>query len=74
MILDTISKQIQFSKEKEFISKLLINNKKDKSGFAIGGTGANSEKLRQLKAKQDSHESKFSANKIKIIRCDGDAD
>ena len=45
VILDTISKQIQFSKEKEFIEKLLISNKQQPVL-----------RVRQLKAMQESHD------------------
>jgi hypothetical protein len=59
LILETIGRQIQFSKEKEFIYKLLV-------GQALK-SGENSKQIEdhrnmiinQLKDKQDSHQSKY---------------
>ena len=61
LILDTIGRQIQFGKEKEFIYKLLI-------GQALGNSAGKSQEgpsddqknmiLNQLKEKQDSHSSR----------------
>ena len=59
-ILETISREIQFAKEKEVIAKLLINKQvQNEDGGASPRKATQAlDKARQLKAKQEAHESK----------------
>lgn len=62
MILDTIGRQIQFGKEKEFIYKLLIGQALGKSAAGNKLEPSDEQKniiLNKLKEKQDSHSSKY---------------
>ncbi len=66
LILDTIGKQIQFAKEKEFIYKLLIGQAMNNSqGRGSAAANANTNLiLSQLKEKSDSHQSKTIFNNL----------
>ena len=64
LILDTIGKQIQFSKEKEFIYKLLVGQAMNNSSKSDVNK---SMILNQLKEKSDSHQSKFTHVLIYLI-------
>ena len=66
LILDTIGKQIQFAKEKEFIYKLLIGQAMNNSqGRGSAAANANTNLiLSQLKEKSDSHQSNTIFNNL----------